>query len=223
VGAALAPAVLWNVRVGDLRVMTWNVHGLRRRGEVVAAVTAEGPDVLAITEPPRGPAGPARLRGFAAACGMRVASRVRTCAVLVRADLPVHRTRAVRLPWTPGLTRRGVAVAHVAGVRVHAVHLGLRAAERAHHLTRLQVVLAATPGPVVVAGDLNERPGGPSWRALGVHLHDLAPAAGPTYPADAPTARIDAVLGSGVTAGPARVPAATGSDHLPVVVTVSTR
>jgi endonuclease/exonuclease/phosphatase family metal-dependent hydrolase len=205
--------------------MTWNVHGLRRRAEVAAGVVAARPDVLALTEPPRGPVGGVRLRGFAAEVGMRVASRVRTCAVLVRdgADLPTGGARAVRLPWTPGLTRRGVAIAQVGPVRVHAVHLGLRAPERARHLSRLQVVLASASGPAVVAGDLNEPAGGPSWHALGAHLRDLAPAAGPTYPAGDPTARIDAVLGAGLVAREAHVLDVPGSDHLPVLVTVSAR
>lgn len=217
--------MLWNVPVTTLRVMTWNVHGLRRRAEVLAGVTAARPDVLALTEPPRGPAGGARLRGFAADAGMRVVARVRTCAVLVRDDagLPTSGSRAVRLPWTPGLTRRGVAIAQVSWVRVHAVHLGLRASERARHLTRLQVVLASAPGPVIVAGDLNERPGGPSWHQLAAHVRDLAPAAGPTYPAGSPAARIDAVLGADLTVHDARVLDVPGSDHLPVLVTVSTR
>lgn len=82
---------------------------------------------------------------------------------------------------------------------------------------------AAAGLPLVVCGDLNERPGGAAWSAWG-DARDPAPAAGPTFPAAAPRSRIDAVLaGPGVEvlsyddggADPGDVGAA--SDHVPVV------
>lgn len=193
------------------------------------------PDVVALTEPPRGLRGRARLARVAGHAGLTIAVRARTCAVLVRDGLPVTGARAVRMRWTPGLTRRGVATVDVAGVRVLAVHLGLRAAERTRHVDRMVRLVAAAPGPCVVAGDLNEGPSGSSWRALGRALEDLAPGAGPTYPAHAPRVRIDAVLGRGVRVSggdPRRAGRAPGeegdvaapwrqaSDHLPVAVDV---
>lgn len=192
-------------------------------GRVAAGLRALDVDVLALAEPPRGPLGPRRLDALAAAAGMRVVARVRTCAVLVRVGLEATGGRGVRQRWTPGLTRRGVAIADVVGIRVMAVHLGLRAPERALHTDRLVRLVAATPGPCVVAGDLNEAPGGASWRSLRRALRDLAPGSGPTFPATAPRARIDAVLGRGVDvrAGAVLGPAFGGaSDHLPVVVTL---
>lgn len=206
--------------------MAWNVRGLKDdRGALVRVLRGLSPDVLALTEPPRGPFGRARLARFADASGLVVVARVRTCALLVRADLPTTGARQVRLPWTPGLTRRGVAVGDVAGVRVHVVHLGIRAREHARHTERLARLVAASPGPCVVAGDLNEGPSGSSWRSLRRFLTDLAPGSGPTYPAAAPRLRIDAVLGRGLVAvGGTRAAAdragdlAAATDHLPVTV-----
>lgn len=214
---------------GALRVMSYNVHMLRDDGGALREVLRrEAPDVVALQEPPRGPLGRGRLRRLAEDTGLvPVVSGggARTTALLVRTGLPAHGRRAMRLPWRVGRTRRGLAMAEVAGVRVLSVHLGLDAAERARHVTRILPVVAAAPGSCLVAGDLNEGPDGPSSRRLRLHLRDLAAAAGPTHPASAPRARIDVVLGSpGLRAVSARTVdddvARRASDHLPVVVEV---
>jgi len=211
-----------------LRVLTANIHQLRDdRSAVVAVLRGAAPDVVALQEPPRGPLGAARLRRLARDAGLRVAvggGRARTTALLVRPTLPVTGARAVGLPWTPGRTRRGIAVADVAGVRVLSVHLSLDPAERAQHLIRLLLLVAAADGPCIVAGDLNEQPDGESWVRLGRHLRDATTASGPTYPAAEPTARIDVVLVAGLGSSNAEVvpgdAARRASDHLPVVVDV---
>lgn len=217
-----------------LRVLTYNLRQLRDDREAVLAVLrGAAPDVVAVQEPPRGPLGLVRLRRLAARAGLEVAvggGGARTTALLVRPGLPVGRARAVRLPRRSrtrrGLTRRGLAVADVAGVRVVSVHLSLDGAERAHHVHRLLLLVAATQGPCVVAGDLNEPPGGRSWRSLGLHLRDVTPATGPTYPTAAPVHRIDAVHATGVVATGAQVvpgeAVRRASDHLPVVVDLTT-
>ncbi|EYR61787.1 endonuclease, partial [Actinotalea ferrariae CF5-4] len=148
-------------------------------------------------------------------------------ALLVRPGLAVHGARSMRLAWRPGRTRRGLAYADVAGIRVVSVHLGLSEAERAGHLVRLgHLVRSSATGGVVVAGDLNEEPGGPTRRALERYLRDATAAVGPTFPTRRPHRRLDAVL---VTAG-LRVSGArrvqdertrVASDHLPVVVDVA--
>ena len=194
---------------------------------MIEVLRSVAPDVVAVQEPPRGPFGGARLRRLAAEADLEavvVGSGARTTALLVRQGLPVTGTRAVRLSSRPGRTRRGLAVADVAGVRVVSAHLSLYAAERARHLDRLLLVVRSG-GVCVVAGDLNEKPGGPTWRRLGLHLRDLAGGAGPTYPAKAPVHRIDAVLAtSGLTGRGARViggeTATRASDHCGVVVEV---
>ncbi len=223
--------------VRTLRVMTYNLRGLRQEVDaLVGVVRAARPDVLAAQEPPRRVLGRWRLRRFAARTGMRVAvagGGARTTALLVAPHRSVRDAHAVRLPWRPGLTRRGASTARVDGVRVVVVHLGLRAAERARHVGLVSARLLAAPhdagAPVLVAGDLNERPGGPSWSALlgaAGGLQDAAATAGadhPTYPADAPRVRIDAVLVDGrLTVRQARVPddapVGVASDHRPLVV-----
>lgn len=218
-------------RVSALRVATYNVRGLKDdRSAVVQVLRAYAADVVAMQEPPRGPFGRLRLRRLAEAAGLAVVvsgGGARTTALLARPDLPVTLARSLRLPWRPGRTRRGLAIADVAGLRVISLHLGLTAGERSRHLVRVMPVVRAAAGPgCIVAGDLNEQPGGSSWRRLALHLRDLSPGSGPTYPASGPVRRIDAVLGTGgLVASP--VPAVAGeaarraSDHLPVVVDVS--
>lgn len=212
----------------SLRVMTYNVRQLRDdRAAVVTVLRECTPDVVALQEPPRGPFGRARLAALARDAGLvPVVSGggARTTALLARPGLELTGARGMRQPWRVGRTRRGLAYADLGGLRIVSVHLALAADERAGQVLRLLPVLASVPDCLVL-GDLNEQPGGASWRRLGQHLHDLAPGAGPTYPARAPRRRIDAVLGSrGVTATGARAPdgeaVARASDHRPVVVDV---
>jgi endonuclease/exonuclease/phosphatase family metal-dependent hydrolase len=214
----------------SLRVLTYNVRMLRDdTSAVVRVLRASGADVVALQEPPVSPFGPARLRRLAQRAGYRVVVRgggARTSALLVRDGLEATRPRAVRLAWRPGRTRRGLAVADVAGVRVISTHLGLVQAERLSHVRRVLLVVDSSPWPVVLAGDLNERPGGPTWARLLTRLHDVSESVGSTYPATGPQYRIDAVLATaGVTGSGAHVLSGddvrTGSDHSPVVVDVS--
>lgn len=215
--------------VTTLRVMTYNVRQLKDDGAAVVEVLRScAPDVVALQEPPRGPFGRTRLRSLAERAGLVAVvagGGARTTALLARPGLAVGGARAMRLPARFGRTRRGLATAEVAGLRVICVHLGLSARERSRQLVRILPLVAAAPS-CVVAGDLNEPPGGPVWRRLGLALRDLAPQAGPTFPAHGPDTRIDAVLGTrGVMSSGARTvideAARRASDHLPVVVDVS--
>jgi endonuclease/exonuclease/phosphatase family metal-dependent hydrolase len=227
-----------------LRVMTYNLKGLRLDGAAAARVVRDAdPDVVGVQEPPRGPLGRWRLRRFARDAGLRVVvghGGARTTALLVASRaVRVEGARAVRLPWfgpreRRAWTRRGYALATVDGVRVVSVHLSLDPLERARHLTRILAEVEATPGPCVVVGDLNEQPGGETWRRLGELLRDAhvepvhrpfgdAPAEpARTFSAVRPRRRIDAVLASpGLVPRGAWVPedaaARRASDHLPIV------
>ncbi|MBX9246949.1 endonuclease/exonuclease/phosphatase family protein [Actinotalea ferrariae] len=211
----------------SLRVLTYNIHQLRDDPVAVAEILRRSEaDVVAVQEPPRGPLGRPRLARLAQAAGYDVAvagGGARTTALLVRRGTRATTAQDVRLPWRPFRTRRGLAMADVQGVRVISAHLSLDEAERVRHLRRLVLLVRAAPGGCVVAGDLNEEPGGPTWRRLGLHLHDLTAASGPTFTARRPRRRLDAVLAtSGITGWGARrldaEPASTASDHLPVVV-----
>ncbi|QHT56748.1 hypothetical protein GXP71_12095 [Cellulomonas sp. H30R-01] len=231
-----------------LRLMSYNVKGLQQDGRAVAEVVrAERPDVLAVQEPPRGPLGWWRLHRFARRTGLRVVvggRGARTTALLASPGLAVTHAHALPLPWQAGTVRRGVALARVEGVVVVAVHLSLDRAERLRHLDVLDAHLARAQRPLVLVGDLNEQPGGPTWQRLlgsgtpgGVGgaggtagaqaglagLLDAAPDGPPTYPAVDARHRIDVVLhdaGVRVVAAHVRDDALVhrASDHRPLVV-----
>jgi len=111
--------------------------------------------------------------------------------------------------------------------QVAAVHLGLDQGERQAHVTELVRRLSANGLPSVVAGDLNELAGGPSWQALAVVATDPAPDAALTFTVARPRKRIDAVLtGPGIETvaygqwQPDPRDAALASDHLPVLTLI---
>jgi endonuclease/exonuclease/phosphatase family metal-dependent hydrolase len=89
-----------------------------------------------------------------------------------------------------------------AQLRVHgrllgvvACHLSLHADRRVREAERVVEVADQLRGPVVVGGDLNERPGGPSWRRLRKAGYvDHGSGDWLTFPATEPTKRIDALL-----------------------------
>ncbi|MBW9204429.1 endonuclease/exonuclease/phosphatase family protein [Mumia sp. zg.B17] len=76
---------------------------------------------------------------------------------------------------------------------------------------------------LVLGGDLNTQPGSAAYEMLlDVGLVDGLGGAGPTSPADRPTARIDHLLVTGdLTATDPAVGTSQASDHRPVLVTVS--
>ncbi len=207
-----------------MRVMSYNVHHLGDDPAAVAEVLRDhAPDVVALQEPPRGPWGRWRLARLARAVGLEVAvagGAARTTAILVRRGLAVTERRAVRLPRTGTWILRGVAMVEVQGVRVLSTHLGLRREERHRHVDHLLRLVAESRGPCVLAGDLNEQPGGSARARLVAHLRDAG--LGPSFPSDAPRARIDVVLvtpevevqAAWVPDGPAAIRA---SDHRPVL------
>ena len=211
-----------------LRVMTYNIKGLQvSRADAIAVVRAAAPDVLGVQEPTRGLLGWWRMWRFARAVGMRAVvsgGGARTTALLVGPGRSVTGRFAVGLPNLSGRTRRGVAIATVDGIRFVVVHLSLVRDERARHLSDLLTHHVPTTRAVVL-GDLNEPPGGPTWTTLARALVDVDPTGDPTFPADEPRQRIDAVqLTPDLTAGSPRVlsdPAVLrGSDHRPLVVDV---
>ena len=216
-----------------LRVMTYNVRSLRDDAAAVAAVVrAAEPDVVAVQEAPRFLRSRSRAAALARACGLVVVGGGRQAGanlLLSRLAVTVRSTHDVALPWSPPRHRRGVALAHLAlaGHRfaLLGTHLSLDADERAAHLPLLldEVGRAAATSPVVLAGDLNETPDGPTWTALADRLLDAGPADARTYPADVGRRRIDAVLvDERLPVLDARVPdgpdVRRASDHRPVVV-----
>jgi endonuclease/exonuclease/phosphatase family metal-dependent hydrolase len=244
-----------------LRLVSYNVHDLRDDRDAVAHVLRSmRSDVALLQEVPRRWFERPRVSRLARECGLRWSSGGRPSggtAVFVSRRVDLVAATAFRLPVRGPFTRtRGAAFATVelGGARLTAVsvHLPLQPAQRVSHARIVRARLAAHPptgsGPtsLVVAGDLNEPPGGPAWAVLGAGLRDAAASDGrepaPTFTARRPERRIDAVLvGPGARVGSVRVPGAavgtdrgaggdgpwpdvtlqdlwSASDHLPVVV-----
>jgi endonuclease/exonuclease/phosphatase family metal-dependent hydrolase len=217
-----------------VRVVTYNVRGFRDGRQRVAAVVRELlPDALLLQE-----TGSRRsLRRFADDVEMRVARdpwsplrrRVKN-AVLLAEPWRFTSVELVRFPGAPRWYPRGALVARATGgrdvIRAVSTHFGLGGAERASEAGSLVDVAAAPDGgAVIVGGDLNATPDMRAVRRVATALRDAWPEAGhgdgPTFPASAPTARIDYVfVGNGVQVTLARVAtgASAASDHLPVVV-----
>lgn len=229
--------------MSELRLLSYNVRSLRDDTAALARVIrVTAPDVVCLQEAPRFVRWRHRTAALGRATGLHlVAGGAPAQGVAVLTTLRPLLEHAVDLPLppTPGLHRRAVALAVLrlgrARVAVAACHLGLAAAERRRHARLLGERLPelARGAPLVLAGDLNERPGGPARAVLGRTMRDgfdEAPVGGRlTFPAAAPDRSIDAVLaGAGVeflrcgvpspgAGGPTGPDLRAASDHLPVL------
>jgi endonuclease/exonuclease/phosphatase family metal-dependent hydrolase len=125
----------------------------------------------------------------------------------------------------PGLLR---AVVNFRGSRVTVLttHLDYRSdpALRRAQVEEIVGMLAKISGPTILAGDLNATPESPELQPLLARLTDSwrgSKADGHTYPASAPTKRIDYILYSRPFAQvDARVPESAAADHRPVIATL---
>lgn len=228
--------------MAGVRVMTYNILRAGQRGvplhELVRAVA---PDVLLVNEAPKRPLLWRRdCERLARLWGMRYVAGGRTAGsnlILVRGPVEVRWTRSMRLPQPRFQPRRGIAVAQL---RVHGIllgvvscHLSLDAERRRHEVARVLDEVPTLRGPVVLAGDLNETPGGAVWQTIiGAGFVDHGSSAWRTFPAAAPARRIDALLLRGTPAatvlshGDPGVPPslqAAASDHRPVLAALDLR
>ena len=220
-----------------LRVAGYNVQSFRAGQAAAAAALTESldgdpPDLVLLQEcgARRAVARFAQLLGMEAVSTHRPLNRVRN-AVLYRAPWRLGGApTVVDLSRQSRTLRRGFIAAPLRAdiVRVTAVsaHLGLAPAQRARHAAELTDFLAGLRGPVVVGADLNEGPDGLAAKWVADRLFDAFGVAGQghgdTFPAGAPTARIDYLFVSGDvsvrrawTGGEG--PAPRGSDHRPVL------
>ena len=212
--------------------MTYNVKSFRfGRGRVASIVAEAAPDVVLMQEAGRR----GSLRRFAASLGMdaawdpRLLKRIPHAVVFTRrfrlAEADVHTFTKWR-----GSPRRGVVSARLRSTEgsfvAVAAHLGLRPRERDHHARELTDLLGGYDGGVVVGIDLNEAPDAPASRWIADRFFDAFAHRGSgraeTFPAKAPTARIDYIFARDARAiADARVldggAARVASDHLPVV------
>lgn len=200
-----------------MRVLTWNIHGLRDASlaTIAAEIAAQAPDVVCLNEVPR------RLGArLGAALGMRAfvaSSPIGPYGNAVLTREPIAVTLPLRFHGVRRVARRDAAVIGFhSELIIAAVHLSLRAPERLRHIEQL---LDALPDRAIVAGDMNEQPGGNVWRALDARLDDAGTTVGePTFPASGPTARIDAIWtprGARVTRYDVLL--TTSSDHRPII------
>ncbi|GGT94924.1 endonuclease/exonuclease/phosphatase family protein [Streptomyces violascens] len=237
--AAQLPASATENGSAVIRVLSYNIRSMRDDNAALARVIrACEPDLVLVQEAPRFFRWRKAAARLAAATDLVILSGGATAAgpmLLCSLRATVERTEDVLLPLTPGLHRRGfaIAVVRIGGARIGVLsaHLSLQAAERYEQAGALLDRIAGMGVEHAIAGgDLNERPGGRSFTRLAGALQDCREAApwggGPTFPPKDPHQRIDAifathgveVLGCGVPLGlaaPADLTAAT--DHLPVL------
>jgi endonuclease/exonuclease/phosphatase family metal-dependent hydrolase len=194
-----------------VRVMTYNIWQGGRAGEPLGEVVrAAAPDVLLVNECPKTPfIWRWQCRRLAESWGMEYVTGGRSAGsnmIVVRPGVTVEAAYSTTIPQPLFQPRRGVAAARltVDGARLGVVscHLSLDPERRRREVERVLEVSAPLRGNVVVAGDLNERPRGASWRTLVASgFADPGSDAWLTFPAVAPVKRIDALLVS----GPAKV------------------
>ncbi|SOD58758.1 Metal-dependent hydrolase, endonuclease/exonuclease/phosphatase family [Streptomyces zhaozhouensis] len=225
-----------------VRLLSYNVRSLRDDPHaLVRVIRACAPDVVCLQEAPRFFRWRKRAAELARRTGLvTVTGGAPSCGTMILSGLraTVEHTEETTFPLVHGEHRRGLAVAGLrfgreARLSVVSCHLSLRDAERRAQGEALLERVAAFDTPAVVAGDLNERPTGATFRRLAGALTDArerAPVGGEfTFPATAPRRRIDGVFCSdGVTALSCGVPTApdpddlaAASDHLPVLAVLS--
>ena len=220
-----------------LRVMTYNILLGGRRGQpLYDVVRAVAPDVLLVNEGPKRPVLDGRdCRRLAARFRLRYVAGGRAAGgnlVLGSGRVEVRSTSRQVIAQPALRPRRGVAAAQlrVEGrlFGVVSCHLSLDPASRRAEVGEVLDAADRLRGPVLLAGDLNEPPDGPCWARLGAAgFVDHGGPGWPTFPADRPRARIDALLVRGAVTvkshGDPGVPAgalAAASDHRPVLAEV---
>jgi endonuclease/exonuclease/phosphatase family metal-dependent hydrolase len=217
-----------------LRVATYNILMGGRHGALVDQVVHQmAADVLLVNECPKTPVlWRRRIRKLSERWGLRFVTGGRQAGsnmIVVAQGVGVKSAGSEKLRQPLFQPRRGIAWAQlrVEGrlVGVVSCHLSLARERRLQEVERILAVAASLRGPVVMAGDLNEPPIGPSWKRLrDAGFRDHGTKDWLTFPAGAPDRRIDALL----VRGPARVVQhgdpgldpdllAAASDHLPAL------
>ncbi|GAA0424497.1 hypothetical protein Aca07nite_20910 [Actinoplanes capillaceus] len=212
-----------------LRVVSWNVHGLRDdRAALIGLVRDLAPDVLVVQEAPRRFRWRQKCARLASETGLVVAAGGLPSLgnlLLVSLRVAIRRSWCMRYPLTPGRHLRGAVFAEgaVRGATftVSGSHLATDPAERPSQAACWKAELDRIEGPMIVAADLNEGPGGSAWRMVEDGLLGSVENA-PTFPAAVPSRRIDGLF---VTPGVAieryeiisTERTRVASDHLPIV------
>ncbi|GAA3474900.1 endonuclease/exonuclease/phosphatase family protein [Nonomuraea roseola] len=215
----------YNIRMG------FGLDGRLSLDDITAWAAAKRPDVVLLSEVDRGwllNGGHDDLDRIARGLGLRAyfapaADQVWGDALLT--NLPVRQVVSHPLGkhGYPTGAQAQTAVIEVGGNEVGIVntHLQSPSGQAPEVAALVRDLSAGGRRPVVLAGDLNTRPGDPEMRVLeSAGLSDPLIALGnpATSPADAPVERIDHVLVTGgVRVESADVPRLPYSDHLPVM------
>lgn len=223
-----------------LRLLSYNVRSLRDDSAAVARVIRDAtPDVVCVQEAPRFLRWRSKCASLARRSGLVVVTggrRPGANLLLSALGVDVLATEELRFSKDPRLHQRGAAIAVLAkgGERfaVAGTHLDLAAEPRLRHvgeLRRRSDEFVPAGVPLIVAGDVNEKPGEPAWRALADIGADAFAAVGSgdgyTYSARDPRRRIDGVF----VGAPGLVVSATvihspdvevASDHRPLLVEI---
>jgi endonuclease/exonuclease/phosphatase family metal-dependent hydrolase len=230
-----------------IRLLSYNIRSMRDdRAALARVISRLEPDVACVQEAPRFAFWLRKRRWLARKVSLGLAVRERAAGLELYAGprtALLHRRHRL-LSSVPGLHRRGLAMGlfDVGGSRlvVASVHLDLADGPRLRHaeeiVTELERARERFLAPVVLAGDVNEEPGGATWDFLAERFQDgyvAAPAGqGATYSSSAPRTRIDGVfadpgievLSCGVPDEPellADYPNAT--DHRPILAELRVR
>jgi endonuclease/exonuclease/phosphatase family metal-dependent hydrolase len=217
----------------DLRVLTWNVHCRKDdRAALGAEVRRLEPDIVLVQEAPRRFGWRRGCAHLADSFGMVVvAGGLPSLGNLIVSSLRVRvlDTWCLRYPLTPGRHMRGAAFARcsVGGAEfvVSGSHLATDPVERPQQAAHWKAALCNVTVPLVAAADVNEGPDGLAWKTVADGLVDTAGDEHrhtPTFPAQGPRNRLDAIFVSPaievrrhevVSTDAAR----RASDHLPVL------
>jgi len=226
-----------------VRLVGYNIRALRDDEDaVVRVLRGLRPDIVCLQEVPRFPYQLRDRHRLARRCGLALVPGRRKAglAIMLGERVRLEAAEYHLLPRVPRLHLRGLAVAavEIEGVRLVAAstHLDLETEARKAHTAEIVSLLDRArrtyEAPVVLSGDINEEPDGPSWAMLSKAFQDGYAAAPEgeenTYSAADPHKRIDAIFadhkigltGCGVPADPAIAkdyPAAT--DHRPLLAT----
>lgn len=220
-----------------LRLLSYNVRSLRDDQAALARVIrCAEPDVVCVQEAPRFLRWRSKCAALARSSGLVVVGGGRPAgANLIMSSLGVDVLRTVDVLFSkePGLHQRGAALAVLrlrgSEFAVLGTHLDIRGEARLRHIVELNSAISRylpPDKPVVVAGDMNDRPGSPTWLALTEQRLDAFAAAGVgsafTSTATDPHQTIDGIfVDPRITVASARVldgsDVLAASDHRPVL------
>lgn len=218
--------------------MTWNIHDVHGDPLAIDRVIRDAAaDVVCLQEAPRFLATRHQLVGLARRTGMFFLTGGREAAgvaILGSLRLDVDFPHARRLPTAAGwrvrphgYARATIGLPGTDRVSVTSFHLGTVTDWRPPQVRALLAGLLDEV-PAVLAGDLNEQPGGPTWHALTDWAADPDPKAPKTFRTPQARHRIDAVLVDprlnveyyGDPPGVSEADVNAGSDHRPVFAAI---